>query len=419
VSSPGRWLGTLFFAEGVPATAVLTLSAILLKRLEMPNEQIAVYTSVLLLPWIARPLWSPLLEIVKTTRFFVVTTETVIAAGFFGIAVCLSGPHRIAQSLLLFAVVAIAAATHDTAADGLYLVAIPPALQARFVGWLGVSFVAGKLITQGLVVILAGLLEPGMGVVAAWRAVFVILGGLMAVLAWHHSHALPTVETERGATSIAHAALTSSAVVTGFFRKPHLAVLIPLVVLYRFSEGQLARIAPLFILDPRAHGGLGLSTIEVGTYYGALGGAAFMVGAIGGGRLAESLGLRRLLLPLCALCGAPTLLYLALAHYQPGSAAVVGMALIAEQLAYGVSSIGLKLVMMQSLAAGPFPSAHFAFATSLASLGITAGGMTSAAAQSRWGYRGFFLWALVTAIPAVVAAAVARRRAPDVRGDPQ
>jgi PAT family beta-lactamase induction signal transducer AmpG len=142
-----------------------------------------------------------------------------------------------------------------------------------------------------------------------------------------------------------------------------------------------------------------------------------MVGAVGGGRLADRYGLRRLLFWLAALAGAPTLLYLALACYAPRSLAVVGSAVVAEQLAYGIASVGLKLVMMQALAAGPFPSAHFAFAAGLVSLGVTAGGMTSGVVQAQLGYRGFFLCAFLAALPAVAAAAWARRRVPDVKED--
>lgn len=414
-SSPWRWLGTLFFAEGLPATAVLTLSAILFKRLQMPNEQIAFFVSALLLPWIARPLWSPLIEIMKTKRFFVIATELTIAASFLILAVGLSGRYPVYGSLVLLAVVAVAAATHDMAADGLYIAVVPPALQARSVGWLGVAFNAAKLTAQGLVVILAGFLEPRVGVIAAWRVVFLILGGLMAVLAWHHAVALPKTEPPRGTSPVGAGAATSSEVVASFFGKAHLVILILLVVTYRFSEGQLGRIAPLFILDPPERGGLGLSTVELGAFYGAFGAGAFMLGAVAGGRMTDRHGLRRILLPLTCVAAAPTALYLGLAFYAPRSLMIVGAALIAEQLAYGVASVGLKLVMMQGLAAGPFPSAHFAFAAGLVSLGMTAGGMISGVIQAHLGYRGFFIWALAAALPAVAAAVVARRRVPDMR----
>jgi PAT family beta-lactamase induction signal transducer AmpG len=413
-ASPWRWIGTLFFAEGLPATVIVTVAAILFKRLGVPNEDTALYTTGLMLPWIFRPLWAPLLEVFPSKAGFVVGSQIVLACGLAAVALSLAAEHPVPLCLAWFSVIAVVAATHDMAADGLYVMAMPKDVLPRYVAWLGVAFTAGKLTAQGLLVILAGLLEPKIGIVASWSVVFFVMAALMAALAVHHVFVLPRTEGAEvpAAPPAASAPEAASwiAVLATFVRKPHFVVAAGLVLFYRLSEGQLLRMVPLFILDEPSRGGLGLTTAEAGAVYGLFPAGAFMLGALAAGWLATRFGLARVLVPLCLVANLPTLVYVLLVWAHPRSTLVLSAVTISEQLAYGLGSIGLKLVMMQVLAPGPFTTAHLAFSTGLSSIGTAGGGVSAALIQARSGYGRFFLWSAVSALPAVLMSVLCARK---------
>jgi MFS transporter, PAT family, beta-lactamase induction signal transducer AmpG len=409
--APWRWVGTLFFAEGLPATLVMTVSAVLFNRLGVGNEDVALYTAGLGLPWILKPLWSPLLEAFGSKRVFVAVSEGMIALGLLGIAAGLAIESRVSVTLVLLALIALCAATHDIAADGLYLCTLPPDLQVRYVGWLSVAFQAARLTAQGLLVVLAGTLETRAGVIGAWQVVFVLFAAMSAGLAFHHWRVLPREDVARWPQSLSDLALTSADVVTSFFKRKELAWLLGLVVFYRLAEGQLVRIVPLFLLESRDRGGLGLSTTELGTFYGGFGVCAFISGALAGGWIAEKVGLRRSLMGLCLAFNLPALAYVVLSHTPPASLAVISAAIAAEQFVYGLGTVGLKLIMMRSVAQGRYRTSHFAFAAGLSGLSATGAGMASGWLQARLGYPGFFSFTLLAAIPALLTAYGCSRRA--------
>jgi PAT family beta-lactamase induction signal transducer AmpG len=410
--SPGRWVGTLYFAEGLPATVVATVAAVLLKGLQVSNDAIALYTSALTLPWILRPLWSPLLEVFRTKRFFIILTEALVGAGLLGVAISLPLGH-LALCLIFFGVVALSAATHDMAADGFFITTLSIEKQTRYVGWLGVAFTTARFATQGLVVVLAGTLEPHIGFVHSWQVAFVLLSAVAALLAIYHWRFLPqdvpAVAVARGATALA---ARSVDVVKTFFTKADLAPVLLLVLFYRLCEGQLVRIVLLFLLDPNERGGLGLSTAQLGASYGGAGAIAFMLGALGGGSLASKVGLRRAVIWLCAAFNAPALIYWCLALAHPRSLGLVTGAIICEQFLYGFGSIGLKLLMMQRLAVGPYQTAHFAFAVALSGISASLVGMLSGRLEVSLGYAPFFACVFICALPALTAAYYSRRILP-------
>jgi PAT family beta-lactamase induction signal transducer AmpG len=411
--SPKRvryWVGSLFFAEGIIFTAIASVSAILLKRLGLSNAAIASYISLLILPYSLRPLWSPLLEVFKTNRFFVVLTEALIAVCLFGIAASLHLDSPVAVCFFLLAVASICGSTHDIAADGLFVRGLDARAQERYVGWLSVAFNTAKLTGQGLIVVMAGALEDmQLGIRAAWQAAFVALALITAGLALFHLRQLPP-EVDRKPGSFSDIRLKSRDVVTTFFQKKGLLLAVLVVVLYRLTEGQLGRIVPLFLLDPQAAGGLGLSTTALGTGYGVLGPCGFMTGTLAGGWIVYRLGLRRILAAFCLMSNLPALIYLYLALSPAHAGRLVEAAVMLEQAAYGVGSIGLKLVMMQRLAAGPYSTAHLAFATGLSAVAVTFGGMASGALQTYLGYASFFGWVFVASVPAVVVAYLYSKR---------
>ena len=172
--------------------------------------------------------------------------------------------------------------------------------------------------------------------------------------------------------------------------------------LYRAGEGQVVKIGPLFLKAARAQGGLGLSTTQFGTIYGTFGTAAFIVGSILGGYFAAWLGLKRALLPLILVMNLPMLTYFYLSTELPSSSVLITLAMSLEMFGYGFGFVGVMLLMMQEIAPGKYQTAHYAFANSLMNLGLILPGAISGWIQMKIGYEHFFVWVLLSALPAMV-----------------
>jgi PAT family beta-lactamase induction signal transducer AmpG len=399
---PARWVPTLYFAEGVPFFAVALIAGILYKRLGLRNDVITFYTSLLLLPWSLKPLWSPLIEMFKTKKFFVVALELAGGLSLALVALCLPLPGYFGYTLALLAVVAFCSSTHDIAADGLYIASLSPKEQAAYTGWQGGFYNAARFFSQGGLIILAGYLELRVGVPRAWMAIFVAMGLILMALSIYHAQVLPSGGAERRSESIREMAATFKEVVVSFLKKPNIYLLLLFIVLYRAGEGQVVKIGPLFLVDKRVAGGLGLTTDQFGTIYGTFGTLAFVAGSILGGYFTSWLGLRRALLPLVCAMNFPNLAYVYLSTALPTSHLAVTAALSVEMFGYGFGFVGVILLMMQEIAPGKYQTAHYAFANSLMNLGLLIPGTVSGKIQLAVGYRNFFVWVLLSSIPALI-----------------
>ena len=401
---PATWVPTLYFAEGIPFFAISLIAGILYKRMGMANDVIALYTSWLLLPWSLKPLWSPLLEMFKTKKYFVVLFEFIGGLSLALVAVCLPLPNYFRYTLALFIVVAFCASTHDIAADGLYIASLSRKEQAAYTGWQGGFFNVARFFSQGALVILAGYLERTYDVRHAWMAIFAAMGILLIAVSVYHWRVLPTGGAERRSESLHQMAATFWDVIVSFFKKPSIYWLMLFIFLYRAGEGQVVRIGPLFLVDARAAGGLGLSTEQFGTIYGTFGTLAFIGGSVMGGYFTSWLGLRRALLPLIVVMNLPNLAYLYLSTSLPSNSALIATALSVEMFGYGFGFVGVILLMMQEIAPGKYQTAHYAFANSLMNLGLMIPGTISGKIQMAVGYKSFFIWVVLASIPALILA---------------
>ena len=288
------------------------------------------------------------------------------------------------------------------AADGLYIANLNERQQAAYAGWQGAFFNAAKFASLGGLVILAGYLEPRIGVASAWSAVFVLLGATLAGLALYHVWALPGGRKPAVAAGVGGVAAALADVVRDFFAKPGIWLGLLFIILFRAGEGQIQTIGPLFLREARALGGLGLSTAEVGAVYGTAGTVAFLAGSIGGGYFAAWLGLRRAMPWLILAMNVPNAVFYYLSVAQPASLALVAVALSAEMFGYGFGFIGVILFIMQAVAPGRYQTAHYALGTGVMQLGFVLSKMVSGDIQRALGYQQFFLWALLAALPALL-----------------
>lgn len=396
---PALWVPTLYLAEGLPFVIVNVVSVLMYKSLGFGDAQIAFYTSLATIPWALKPLWGPLMEMFKTKKHFVLATQFLGGTTFGLLALSLHLPDFFTWTIILFGIAAINSAIHDTAADGVYISVLSDKQQAQFVGWQGAFYNVGKVLSQGAFVYLAGRLEKSTGVVPAWSIVMGLFGAILVVLSIYHWTFLPTGGKSSQVKTWKETITTFWDVVLTFFQKKYILWGIAFLVLYRFAEGQAIKIVPLFMRAAREHGGLGLSTEDVGVLYGFFPPLAFILGSVLSGYFAANRGLRKALIVLCAFFNIPFAVYTLLAIFQPTSFLAISALVVFEYFGYGFGFVGLILFMMQQIAPGKYKMAHYAFATSLMQLGFLIPSMISGFVSDYLGYKDFFIWVMIATIP--------------------
>lgn len=400
---PAFWIPSVYFAEGLPFVAINAVAVLMYKSLNVSDALIAFWTSLILLPYTLKPLWSPILEMFKTKKHFVVFTQFIIGITFVLVAFTLPLPNFFKYSIALLGLMAFSGSTHDISADGIYINALNFKEQAEYSGWLGAFYNVAKIFSQGALVYIAGQLEITLGVVKAWMIVMGLFGIIMILLGLWHVRVLPSGGAAKEVKNIKEGFKTLWDVVKTFFQKKYILWGIVFIILYRFAEGQAIKIVPLFFKAARDHGGLGLSTSEIGIVYGVFGAIAFVLGSLLAGYFVAKRGLKRALFILCCFFNIPFAAYAFLAITQPTSLYVIGGAVIFEYFGYGFGFVGLTLFMMQQIAPGRYKMAHYAFATGLMNLGMMIPGMLSGVVSDWLGYKVFFIWVLVATIPAFLA----------------
>jgi PAT family beta-lactamase induction signal transducer AmpG len=344
------------------------------------------------------------MEMYKTKKHFVLATQFLGGISFGLIALSLHLPAFFTWTIIFFGIVAINSAIHDTAADGVYITVLTDKQQAQYVGWQGAFYNVGKVLSQGAFVYLAGRLEKSMGVVPAWTIVMGLFGALLVLLSIYHWRFLPTGGKSSQVKTVKETLTTFWDVVVTFFEKKYIIWGILFLVLYRFAEGQAIKIVPLFMRAAREHGGLGLSTEDVGVLYGFFPPIAYILGSVLSGYFAAKRGLRKSLLVLCAFFNFPFVVYTFLAILQPTDFVTITGLVVFEYFGYGFGFVGLILYMMQQIAPGRYKMAHYAFATSLMQLGFLIPSMISGFVSDFLGYRDFFIWVMIATIPSFLVA---------------
>ena len=418
--SPISWVPTLYFAMGMPFVVLNMVCTLMFKGLDVSDAQIALWTSIIMFPWTLKPLWSPLLEIYKTKKFFVIFTQIATGCIFGLVALALHLPNFFAVCIALLAIIAFSGATHDVAADGVYMASLSKDDQARYIGWQGAFYNIAKIAATGGLVYLAGMLIEAYtgdvtglsaaaaaaakhnGSVMAWTVIMAVIGGIMVLLGLYNAKFVPS-EVKKDAEErpgFKETMVELGNVFVDLFRKRHILYYIFFIILYRFAEGFVMKIVPLFLKADRAQQGLGLSEKEIGLCYGTFGAAAFVIGSVLAGYYVAHRGLQKSLFSLCCVFNLPFVAYTLLAIYQPESLMLIGGGIVLEYFGYGFGFVGLTLFMMQQIAPGKHQMAHYAFASGIMNLGVMLPGMLSGYVSDWLGYRHFFIFVLFCTIPA-------------------
>ena len=576
----------------------MTVAVIMFKRLGISNADIALYTSWLYLPWVIKPLWSPIVDLLKTKRWWIVVMQLVIGAGLGGVALAIPLPGFFKITLIFLWLLAFSSATHDIAADGFYMLGLQEHQQAYFVGIRSTFYRIAMITGQGLLIILAGFFETSTGlkpieitvdanpaysqsvvipenrlsndesdgksyfmtlpqqvqvsteniaverldsirrfisnhnqtngfvhhsnagqsskqnkengslwsnyvsepltvflkkhfqsekpvadaksltgnvtVVAirlssppqkgkemvlntkfsngdnsikliegerftfnntnwdkpayllfqvdhklnrasqatfkgtsgnihlAWSITFLILAGLFVIFFFYHRFILPYPLTDKQAERQQGNLFKDFFETFGsFFRRKDIGIVLSFLLLYRFGEAQLVKMASPFMLDSRAVGGLGLTTGDVGLLYGTFGILSLTAGGILGGIAASRKGLKFWLWWMVMAINLPHMAYVYLAYFQPENQLIIGLCAAIEQFSYGFGFTAYMLYMIY-ISEGEHKTAHFAIATGFMALGMMIPGMFSGWLQEIIGYKYFFVWIMLCMIPAVI-----------------
>jgi PAT family beta-lactamase induction signal transducer AmpG len=408
--NPWLWVPTLYLVQGIPYVVAMTVSVIMYKRLGISNTEIALYTSWLYLPWVIKPLWSPLVDLFKTKRFWIVTMQLVVGASLASVALTIPLPGFFQWTLMVFWLMAFSSATHDIAADGFYMLGLKEHEQAAFVGVRNTFYRIAMITGQGALVVVAGHFETTTGdIPLAWVLTFAILAVLFAVFFLYHKLILPFPQADVPTGEYRAGGFLKEFLRTfvSFFKKPHIGVTLAFLLLFRFAEAQLVKLASPFLLDPPDKGGLALSTSEVGIVYGTVGIIALTLGGLLGGFVISRQGLKFWLVWMVLAINVPDAVYVYLSHALPQDFLVVNAAVAIEQFGYGFGFTAYMMYMIY-VSQGPHKTAHYAICTGFMALGMMIPGMFSGWLQEQLGYKDFFWWIMIATIPSFIVTSLVK-----------
>lgn len=420
---PWTWVPTLYFAEGIPYFVVNTISVTMFTRMGVPNDTMALFTSLLSLPWVVKPLWSPFVDILRTKRWWIIAMQALMTLTLVLLTFTLPSPTaaNLAEgdtpislfrfTLLLFFITAFASATHDIAADGFYMLALDSHQQSFFVGIRSTFYRLSSIFGQGVLVYLAGILEMSTGnIPRAWSLTIGIAAVLFCLLTVYHSFFIPHPKEDRGAISghkpTAREVMSEfGRTFISFFRKKGILIAILFMLLYRLPEALLLKMVNPFLLGKTIDGGLALTTKDVGLVYGTIGVIALTVGGILGGMAASKWGLKRCLWPMALSLALPCSAFVYLSAAQPQSLAIVSVCVAFDQFGYGFGFTAYMLYLMY-FAEGEFKTSHYAICTGFMALSMMLPGMVAGYLQEWLGYNGFFWLVMVCCLATVLVTTI-------------
>ena len=410
--NPWLWVPTLYFAEGIPYFLVNTISVVMFTDMGMPNGQMSLYTSLLYLPWVIKPLWSPFVDLIKNKHWWIVAMQVLMSLAMLALPFLLpQGPGTEFSSsplffttLGLFWVTAFASATHDIAADGFYMLALDSNRQAEFVGIRSTFYRLSSIFGQGVLVALAGVIDRYTSDVhTAWQLTLILAAVIFSGVTLYHTWHLPKpsedrMNVQRSAKDIIR---EFGRTFVTFFQKKHILIAMAFMLLYRLPEAFLVKMMNPFMLNSPADGGLGMTKEEVGLIYGTIGIAALTLGGILGGFAASKWGLKKSLWPMALSLALPCLSFVFLAMFQPESNWIIGSCVALDQFGYGFGFTAYMLYLIY-FSEGEFKTAHYSICTAFMALSMMLPGLVAGYVQEWLGYTNFFIFVMICCLATVM-----------------
>ena len=397
---PWYWIPVLNFASGFPYVIIISVSVLMYKNLGISNEDIGLYTSLLYLPWVIKPLWSPFIDLYGTKRNWFITMQLLISSAFLIVGFIIPTSHFFVLSLAVFWVAAFASASNDVASDGFYMLALRKEQQSFFLGIRSTFYRASMLTGNGLIILLAGYLEHRFGNnQQAWSYTMIFVGIVMTILTVYNYFATPKAELP--ITIGQEEEKNFSKVFISFFKKKQIVLILAFILLFRLGESQLLKMLTPFLVDPINSGGMGLETEDVGIIYGTFGLIALTIGGILGGIVISRDGLGKWMLPMILAMHLPIIGFVLLSHFHPSSVVYIYLTVIAEQFGYGFGFAAFMMYLIY-VADGESKTSHYSIATGFMALGMMLPGMVSGYIQDYLGYGNFFIWVFIATVPGLI-----------------
>lgn len=404
--NPWTWVPTLYFAQGIPYFLVNNISVMMFAKMGVPNGDMAFFTSLLYLPWMIKPFWSPFVDVMKTKRWWTVTMQVIMSIAFLLLVLTLPTPSveqitsgttpmsMFMVTLILFIITAFASATHDIAADGFYMLGLDTGTQAEFVGIRSTFYRLSNIFGQGVLVAIAGWVELEYNdIPMSWNITLIVATVIFALVTVYHLFIIPKPDADRPTIE---GKATAGAIFAEFgrsfktyFMKKGVWLAIIFMLCYRLPEAFLLKLCMPFLVASQEAGGLGMSTANVGIAYGTIGTIFLTVGGILGGIFASRLGLKKSLWVMAACMTLPCITFVYLAVAQPTNLAIIATAISIEQFGYGFGFTAYMLYMMY-FSDGEFKTSHYAICTAFMAASMLIPGMFAGYIQEAIGYVNFF-----------------------------
>ncbi|BAY40233.1 putative transmembrane permease [Nostoc sp. NIES-2111] len=400
--SPATYIPILYFASGVPYVIINTVSVIFYKKLGIDNAQITFWTSFLYLPWVIKMFWGPIVDVYSTKRMWIIYTQFAMSACLGLVAFSLQLPNFFFISLAALTIGAFVSATYDIATDGFYLLALTTEEQAFFVGIRSLFYRLAVIFGSGILVVLAGQLEAKLNnIPLSWTLAIGFAAVILAVIWVCDRLTLPLPESDKPRQPTQTSQIPFFKIISSYFQQPKILAILAFILLYRFGEAMLLKVASLFLLDPIEKGGLGLTTSDVGLVYGTFGVMSLICGGILGGVVIAKYGLKKCLLPMALALNLPNVFYVYMAYTKPALNLVYCLVSV-EQFGYGFGFTAFSVYLMY-ISQGEYKTSHFAISTGIMALGMMLPGIMSGYLQNLLGYPLFFIMICVLAIPGIIS----------------
>lgn len=399
-SRPWFWIPLLNFASGFPYVIIISVSVLMYKNLGISNEDIGLYTSLLYLPWVIKPLWSPFIDLHGTKRKWFLSMQLLISILFLIVGFIIPTSNFFILSLAIFWVAAFASASNDVASDGFYMLALEKEEQSFFLGIRSTFYRASMLTGNGLIILLAGYLEHRYGDnQKAWSYTMIFVGSIMSLLTIYNYFFTP--KTELSVANSSREDKNFGTVFASFFKKKQIGLVLTFILLFRLGESQLLKMLTPFLVDKKSVGGMGLETEDIGIIYGTFGLIALTIGGILGGIAISKHGLGKWMLPMILTMHLPIIGFILISHFHPSSIGYIYAVVIAEQFGYGFGFAAFMMYLIY-VADGESKTSHYSIATGFMALGMMLPGMLSGFIQEYLGYANFFIWVFLATIPGLI-----------------
>ncbi len=402
--SPWWYVPSLYFQQGLPVIIIQQVSVVMYKKMGISNDQIGLWTSLIIWPWILKMLWAPWLDLYGKKRTWVLAMQVLVTAFLGGAALAITTKSFLAITLGIFFATAFFSATHDIALDGYYMLALPKKVQAFFAGIRTSFFRLAMVFSNGFLVMVAGYYEKkGLPIPETWRIALLVGTGAYGLLLLYAMFRMPVVAhdgpVQKEATQEEHASFVE--VITSFFAKPKIIPILLFILLYRFGESMLTKMAGPFMLDPHGKGGLGLTTLQVGMILGNVGIICLVAGGLLGGIVISKYGLRKCIWPMIITMTFPNFFYIWAAHAFPPVAFVYLLTAV-EYFSYGFGMGAYMIFGMYCSQRSQYATSHYAIVTGLMALCAMVAGIISGYLQQAVGYFWFFVCVCAATIPGLI-----------------